>query len=176
MLLSAAQIIFCFLALITVSFAQEISLKNKFKTGDFKLADKTGAADIFVSENDFKVAQIAARDFAADVERVSGKKPQIKNQATNLSKSVVIIGTIGKSEAIENLIKSGKIDVSPIKNKWENFLIATVQNPLSDVRNALVIVGSDRRGRLSAFMKCRGRLASRPGFGGLMSRPNGGKI
>ena len=126
--------------------AQNISVKNKFQHGDFKLVDAKNSADIFVSDDDFKVVNIAANDFALDVERVTDKKLLIKNQTSNLAKNVVIIGTLGKNPLIESLIKSGKLDVSNIQNKWESFVISTVKNPLPNVENALVIVGSDRRG------------------------------
>src|SRR5205085_3340994 len=36
--------------------------------------------------------------------------------------------------------------VSQLRGKWESFLIVTVREPLPNVRLALVIVGSDRRG------------------------------
>jgi hypothetical protein len=136
----------CLLLFAFCVFSQEISVKNKFQSGDFPLVYKTRAAEIFVSDEDFKVVKIAAADFAADVELVSSVKPQIKPVSENLSKTIVIIGTLGKNALIENLIGSGKLDVSKIENKWESFQIETVQTPFPNVERALVIVGSDRRG------------------------------
>ncbi|MBV9880108.1 MAG: glycosyl hydrolase 115 family protein, partial [Gemmatirosa sp.] len=43
---------------------------------------------------------------------------------------------------------SRKIDVSAITGKWESFFLQTVDNPLPGIKQALVIVGSDKRGTI----------------------------
>jgi hypothetical protein len=60
----------------------------------------------------------------------------------------VIVGTLGKSQVIKDLIASGKIDVSEVQGKWETFLIKAVSNPVPGVDRGLVIAGSDRRGTI----------------------------
>jgi hypothetical protein len=99
-----------------------------------------------VDKEDFKVARIAAECLATDVERVTGVSPALKNELRELSGPAVLIGTIGKSAAIDELIRSGKLEVKPIAGQWESFVIATVTNPAPGVSAALVIAGSDRRG------------------------------
>ncbi|MEQ1603277.1 MAG: glycosyl hydrolase 115 family protein [Pyrinomonadaceae bacterium] len=132
------------LAAISVS-SQTLSVKSDYKKGDLKLVHNGVAADIIVAPDDFKVVQITANHFAADVERVTGKKPALSDPNKNTANGV-IIGTLGNSPLIDGLVKQGKIDVSPIRGKWESFIIATVRNPNPNIGNALVIVGSDRRG------------------------------
>jgi hypothetical protein len=66
----------------------------------------------------------------------------------SLSGDVVLIGTIGKSEIIDRLIRERKIDVSQIEGKWESTLIQVVSHPLPGVARALVIAGSDKRGTI----------------------------
>ncbi|HVE55301.1 MAG TPA: glycosyl hydrolase 115 family protein [Pyrinomonadaceae bacterium] len=151
-----------FLIFVSSIFAQEISVKTKLQNGDFPLVYKNRTAEIFVSNEDFKVVKIAAGDFASDVERVSNAEPPIKNDASNLAKNLVIIGTSGKNPLIESLIKSQKLDVSAIQNKWESFLIATVKNPFPNVENALVIVGSDRRGTAFGVYEMSQRIGVSP--------------
>jgi hypothetical protein len=141
-----ANVLVCLLVLASNILGQEISVKDKLQTGDFPLVYKNQTAEIFVSNDDFKVVKIAANDFVSDVEMVSDQRLKVRNEASNLSKNVVIISTLGKNPLVESLIKSQKLDISAIQNKWESFLIATVKNPFPDVENALVIVGSDRRG------------------------------
>ena len=46
---------------------------------------------------------------------------------------------------IDNLIKSGKLNVEGIRNQWESFLLVTIENPLPGVKQGLVIAGSDRK-------------------------------
>src|SRR5262249_3839449 len=40
------------------------------------------------------------------------------------------------------------IDVAAIKGQWESYLLQVVSDPLPDVKSALVIVGSDKRGTI----------------------------
>ncbi len=64
------------------------------------------------------------------------------------AKTVIIAGTIGKSDVINALIAKGKLNVSPIQGKWESFISQVVTAPLSGVDQALVIAGSDLRGTI----------------------------
>ena len=63
-------------------------------------------------------------------------------------KQVVIIGTIGKNELIDQLIRQKKLDVTAIKGKWEAHITQVVNKPFLGVDKALVIVGSDKRGTI----------------------------
>jgi len=132
------------LAAIPVS-SQAISVKTEYKKGDLKLVHAGVAAKILVSPEEFKVVLIAANDFANDIERVTGKEPELNDQDKN-NATAVIIGTLGKSKLIDDLVKNRRIDISQIRGKWESFIIATVKNPTPNIENALVIIGSDRRG------------------------------
>ena len=114
--------------------------------GYFSLASSAVVADVFVDSGDWQVAQIAARDLSADVERVTGRKPALKQTTEALSENTVLVGTLGKSPVIDRLVKEGRIEVKDVQGQWESFVIATVTDPLPGVRRALVIIGSDRRG------------------------------
>jgi len=115
--------------------------------GSFALFDKT-TATICVDTNDWAGVIRAAKDLANDVNRVTGHQPQVINHPQSAGKNVVIIGTIGKSPVIDQLIREKKIDASEIAGKWESFLIQVVPQPLPGVDNALVICGSDKRGTI----------------------------
>jgi hypothetical protein len=58
----------------------------------------------------------------------------------------VVIGTLGHNRAIDGLVARGRLSVSGLAGAWESFVIATVDHPWPGVDQALVIVGSDRRG------------------------------
>lgn len=121
-------------------------VRDAYRSGDFKLAERTRVSDIVVSAEDFKVVQIAAENLAADVQRVTGKKPTVRNDTNGLRGHVVFAGTVGKSSFIDSLISQGKLDANQLRGKWESFLITTVANPVPGVSMGLVIAGSDRRG------------------------------
>lgn len=135
------------LAVARPAVAQESSwVKGEYRRGDFKLVHGARAADILVSPEDFKVVSIAAGDLVADVERVTGRKPVLRVDASGASAHSVIVGTLGRSPLIDRLARGGKLDVKGLRGQWESFLVATVPDPLPGVRMGLVIAGSDRRG------------------------------
>jgi hypothetical protein len=117
------------------------------------LVGDQGAADIYVSSNDFPVVQIAARLLAGDVERVTGIRPRIMSDASALGKTVVLIGTLGQSVVVDGLVKAGKLDAGKLRGKWETFGIQALDQPLPGVAKALVIAGSDRRGTAYGVME-----------------------
>ena len=136
--------LFCILSFATLVFPQSLSARSQFRSGDFPLVHNGKAATIVVSTADFKVTQVAAADLTADIEKVTTKKPTLITDAKEQIENAVIIGTLGRSPLIDAVAK--RLDVSRIRGKWESYIIATVERPLPNVRSALVIVGSDRRG------------------------------
>lgn len=81
-------------------------------------------------------------------------EPNIPHEWDN---SNVIIGTVGKSEAIDSLKESGKIDVSEIEGKYEAF---TIQ--LSD--DKLIIAGSDDRGTIYGMYDISEKIGVSPWY------------
>lgn len=131
--------------LVKVNAETVIPVSETFHAGDFKLVFDGTAAAIVVDSNDFPVVQIAAGDFASDIERVSGIKPRVGGiNATEATE--VFIGTLGHSAVIDRLASEGKIDAGAIRGKWESFLVVVVNDPAPGVKSGLVIAGSDRRG------------------------------
>ena len=114
---------------------------NKLITSDaFSLTD----CSIFIDPSDFTIVGKTAQLLAKDIEAVTGNSPEIVN---HLPKgSVIILGTLGKNKEINSLITENKLDISAIKGGWEQFIISRIRNPFPDIDQALVIVGSDRRG------------------------------
>ena len=138
-----------FFALKSVTLANPTDqtwIHDRYVKGDFSLVRQSQAADILVSSEDFKVVQIAAQNFAEDVELVTGKKPALSSDASHLFRYAVIVGTLGKSPFIDSLVHSSKLNVEQLRGLWESFVIVTVPRPMPNVEMGLVIVGSDRRG------------------------------
>jgi hypothetical protein len=104
------------------------------------------AADIYVDAADHASVVRAVTDLQADVKRVSGTSPTIKNVLAGLSSRAVLVGTLGHSAVIDELVSQGKLDTAGIAGKWESFVIQAVSDPAPGVSRALVIAGSDRRG------------------------------
>lgn len=114
---------------------------------DFPLATGGKAASLVISENDFSGVKRVARELQKDISRVTSVVPTLSNE-NNLPANPVIIGTIGKSKLIDQLIASGKINPDNLKDKWEAFKIQVVKAPFPGVESALVVAGSDKRGTI----------------------------
>jgi hypothetical protein len=116
-------------------------VSSHFTSGSFPLASNGVAASIYVDTNDFWGVARAAGDLQADVRRVTGLSPSIVHDEKQLSSKTVIVGTLGKSRLLDQLVKDGKLDADRIAGKWESFLVQVVDNNL-------VIAGSDKRGTI----------------------------
>lgn len=114
----------------------------------FPLVSKFEKAKIFTDPNDYPVVHIATKMLVDDIQKVTGKLPTI-TEAFNLNdlpnKPSLVIGTLGKSRLIDDLVKKGLIDITRIKGKWESFILSTFIHPKHKSK-ILVIIGSDRRG------------------------------
>jgi len=141
-----ALVLFLF---VQTSFAQKSDdyVSKTPISGGFSLISDEKVPDLLLSEGDFPGIFRVAEDLQTDIEKVSGVKPKIlKNE--NPVENLIIIGTLGKSEIIDQLAKSGKIDTVSLAGKWEKFTTQIVENPIEGVDQALVIAGSDKRGTI----------------------------
>lgn len=112
----------------------------------FRLVDAKGAVPVYYDASDASVVRTAATLFANDVVAVTGKLPAVDSIGTRPSGTCVIVGTIGSNSWIDRMAREGKIDITPIEEGWERYLVQTVNKPVPGVDKALVIAGSDRRG------------------------------
>ncbi len=130
--------------LLEVNLHGQNIISDKPLTNAFAIISKNKTASIVYDTNDDSLIQKAAQLFQHDIEMVSGQKPQLSSSLP--SQDIILIGSIGKSSFIQQLLKEKKLNVDKLKNKWEAYQIETVKSPFKGVDNALVIVGSDRRG------------------------------
>jgi hypothetical protein len=99
-------------------------------------------ANVICDSHDAAVVKIAAGLWADDVERVTGHRPPVNQDAQD----AVLIGTLGQSPLIDKLVADKRIDPAGVAGQWEAFGWQTVTDPLPGMKQALVIFGSDRRG------------------------------
>jgi hypothetical protein len=101
-----------------------------------------------LSAQDYPGVLRAASDLGADVERVTSAQSRVITDSAVGSPQAVIIGTLGKSPLIDQLVRAKKIDDAVIRGKWEAFVTQVVEKPLPGIDRALVIAGSDKRGTI----------------------------
>jgi hypothetical protein len=121
------------------------NIAEKYRAGTFTIASNQNATPIYVDQNDYAVIQKTAALFQTDIEMLTGQKPSLL-QELSPAVNMIIIGSVDKSAVINQLIKEKKLNVDKIRNKWEAYQMQVVRQPFKGVANALVIVGSDRRG------------------------------
>ena len=126
-------------------YAQQLVSETQIPNS-FAIVSASGNAMIYADDGDFTLIQKSASFLQQDIERVTGKKPELINTFPASAKNIIIIGSIEKSSLIQQLIQQKKINVDKIKNKWEAYQLQTLSNPFKGIESALVIVGSDRRG------------------------------
>src|SRR5690606_19001389 len=98
--------------------------------------------------DDFEGVLRVVDDLSTDIERVTGARPDVDEAVPEDTDYVVIVGTLGKSPLIDELVEDGKLDIDDLSDKWEMFTTHVVDDPLDGVGRALVIVGSDQRGTI----------------------------
>jgi hypothetical protein len=140
------------LVLYVSSFSQE-SKSDRYvfyrrESGFFPLFDSKIVTPLVAGAEDFPGVIRALGDLQSDLEKVTKHKPLMYRDTLPKAKNIVIIGTFGKSKLIERLVASKKLNIEDIKAKWEAFIVQVVKKPLPGIDQALVIVGSDKRGTI----------------------------
>ena len=102
--------------------------------------------DIVTDKNDFKGVHIAVENLKKDLNKVMGR-----------ADLPIVVGTVGKSKAIEPFLKKKVLDKKQIEGKREKFLI-TFSN------GKLVIVGSDKRGTIYGVYELSEQLGVSPWY------------
>ena len=154
----------CLLVLATVCSVHAIgqdtcvSFQTQSSSSSFSVINKGQAAPILVSADEWPGVQRAASDFVSDIQKVSGVAPRLSNAtastaSANLKTTTppILVGTLGKSSLIEQIVNRTHLDVSSIDGKWEAFLAKVVENPLPGIEKAYVIIGADKRGTIFAL-------------------------
>ena len=133
--------------LLSLSLKAQLSVSEQARKGKatFTLSAPHNTATILYDPAEPEVVKRCAALFAADVEAVTGRRPQIVTSLPELGQ-LVIVGTVEKSALIQRIARAGKIDIRALDGAWERYLIQRVDNPLPGISQALIVAGSDRRG------------------------------
>lgn len=116
--------------------------------GAFVLARHGAATPLLVSEADWPGVVRAVGDLGQDIGRVTGQAATVEHGANAAQGEVVLVGTLGRSPLIDDLVRRHKLDVSGIAGQWEAAVTTIVEDPVPGIRRALVIAGADKRGTI----------------------------
>ncbi len=106
----------------------------------------------------------AFKDLQADIKTITGNLSVLSTHKVRSHSEVIIVGTIGKSPLIEDLVKREKINVDDISGKWESFIIQVVDKPFPGVERGLVIAGSDKRGSIYGIYEISAKIGVSPWY------------
>ncbi len=145
-------LLFCLtkVSLVSAQVGGRVSyVATQREQGAFPLSAGGVSAPLYVNAGADKGVVRALNNLKTDIEKVSGTAPRLlMDKKVPKEKTVVLVGTIGESPLLDQLIRKKKLDVSGIEGKWETFLIQVVEKPMRGVERALVIAGSDKRGTI----------------------------
>jgi len=141
------KLLLLLLLLPHLSYSQ---INVKFKTDQnasyYTIVSKTEAANIVYDTSENILVKKSAEFLSHDIERVSAKRPVVSAVENFQCSNMIIIATIGRNPLINKLVEEKKLNIDALKGQWERFIIKTIEKPFPGVKQALVIVGSDRRG------------------------------
>ena len=144
-----------FLASAALLSAMSMSAAERFvsfKQGDL-LINANDKVEIYMDANDCRGVSYAANALVRDISKVSGSQATI----TSNRKATILVGTIGHSAAIDQLIKQKRINGNLLKGKREKFIITVVDKQL-------VIAGSDRRGTIYGIYELSQQMGVSPWY------------
>jgi len=154
----------CTLSAVTWAAGSESYVSSKKGKGFFPLAVSGKNAPLVVNSSDWPGVLRIADSFRTDIGMVTGIEPELHRNTPPREKSIVVIGTIGKSPLIDSLISGKKLDVTGIAGKSETFLLQIVEKPFSGVDQALVIAGSDKRGTIYGMFDLSAEIGVSPWY------------
>jgi len=128
------------------------------------LAEAGKALPLVLSAHDFPGVLKVAEQLQADIRKVTGTEPGLVLDQIPASGEIVLIGTLGKNQYINELVDNGKISAAVIKGKWDAFLIETVEQPLPGVNRALLIIGSNKRGTIYGMFDLAEKIGVSPWY------------
>lgn len=144
-----------FLASAALLSAMSMSAAERFvsfQQGDL-LINGNDKVEIYMDANDCRGVSYAANALVKDIRNVSGSQATI----TSNRKATILVGTIGHSAAIDQLVKQKRINGNLLKGKREKFIITMVDNQL-------VIAGSDRRGTIYGIYELSQQMGVSPWY------------
>ncbi len=122
--------------------------ENGEQAGDISLADRNAGCEIVVSEKEHSAVKRAAVFLAADIEKLSGFKPQIVSTSSGQRIAIHLV-TLGNGDVPE------KIAQAKLRGQWEAHQILTSEN-------AVWLVGANFRGTAFAAYTLSERLGIDP--------------
>ncbi len=116
------------------------------ETGAVSLKGATVGCD----DEEYAGVLLAVDNLCADIEKVVGRKPE-----KTVGRPTVLVGTVGKCRAVDELLRSGHLN--GLKGKTEKYVITVVDGQV-------VIAGSDKRGTIYGVYELSRQIGVSPWY------------
>ncbi len=122
------------------------------------------SAAVWYADKENVLVKRSAEFLASDIEKVSGVKPALLSSGNWGKENIIIVATVGNNSMIDQLVAAKKLDVEILRGQWERFIIQTIEDPFPGIKQALVIVGSDRRGAAYGVFTITAKMGVSPWY------------
>ena len=143
---------------------EPVSVCDRATASGFALIAQGKPAALLVEPQADSAVRMAADNFAADLQRVGGQRPQRLDGARGATGPLVLVGVLGQSPLIDDLVRRQRIDVADLAGHWEAYRQVVVDAPFAGVARALVVVGSDRRGAVYGLYDLSEKIGVSPWY------------
>lgn len=127
----------------------------------YVLLNPGNRVEIYMDANDCRGVSYAVQALIKDFRQVSGCQATLTSQYGSThgknSQPGILVGTLGHSAAIDQLVRQKRIDARQLKGKREKFIITLVDQQL-------VIAGSDRRGTIYGIYELSQQMGVSPWY------------
>ncbi len=132
----------------------------------FYVVREQSTTEFLAEPESFAGVKMIAETVAEDVFTVCGKRPEVKESISGCtSDRVVLMATVGQSPLLERLEQDGKVSLKELRGKREVYLMQLVKEPFTEcleIKELLVIAGSDKRGTIYGMFGLSERLGVSP--------------
>lgn len=153
-------ILFC---LFFLNIYAQNNIKETGNNNGFAIVSAGGVTPVIFDKNDDTLVHIAAKLFTDDIERVTGKRAQLSTELKKNS-TIIVIGTLSKSGFLQQLINKKKLKTEILAGQWDGYQIQIIKNPFKGVGQALVIVGSNKRGAAYGALELSKQMGVSPWY------------
>lgn len=124
------------------------------KEGSLPVYYQGQLAPVICQSGEYSGVAVFAEKLQQDFARVTGAQPALYiDSIPDLQNgTAIIVGVWNQSPLIQDLLAQKKLNIPDLAERWEQYYITSVKNPLEGVAEAVVIVGSDKRGTIYGMM------------------------
>lgn len=134
------------LSIFSIQSSSQLRIREIATSNGVALVSASQETFIYTDSTDDWLIQKSAQLLQQDIKKVTNQEPIVIHALSAAKGNLIIIGSLLSSITIQHLNSTKKIEISKIKGQWEAYSISTVHAITPFSKNAVVVVGSDKRG------------------------------